>query len=234
MNKLFIVGDSTLCHYDDEPDRFIPRNGYGMWLHKYFKDLNVVNLALSGRSSKSFVSEDYYAKLLKEMGKGDYLLICFGHNDEKTDDRRTDPTMAVDDPASMSYWLYNYYVSKAKAVGATPIMVSSIVRRNLSDDYTGQSGHVIDRGDYPQFLRTFAKFYDLSFVDMTKETSKLYKKVGHQRAKDFHATNDLDPDNVDNTHLNAFGASIVANVFAKAVYGDKDCPINKFVDPDTL
>ena len=129
MNKLFIVGDSTLCHYDDEPDRFIPRNGYGMWLHKYFKDLNVVNLALSGRSSKSFVSEDYYAKLLKEMGKGDYLLICFGHNDEKTDDRRTDPTMAVDDPASMSYWLYNYYVSKAKAVGATPIMVSSIVRR---------------------------------------------------------------------------------------------------------
>ena len=69
---------------------------------------------------------------------------------------------------------------------------------------------------------------------MTKETSKLYEKVGHQRAKDFHATNDLDPDNVDNTHLNAFGASIIANVFAKAVYGDKACPINKFVDPDTL
>ena len=63
MNKLFVVGDSTLSGFNDE-SYYYPRYGYGTQLNNYL-DLEVINLALSGRSSKSFLLEDNY-KILKD------------------------------------------------------------------------------------------------------------------------------------------------------------------------
>lgn len=63
-STLYIVGDSTLCSFEDK-DYFIPRSGYGTKIHKYtdFDNLEIVNLALSGRSSKSFINEENYPPL---------------------------------------------------------------------------------------------------------------------------------------------------------------------------
>lgn len=77
---VFLVGDSTVANFD-LPD---PRQGWGQVIGPYFAaDVTVKNYALSGRSSKSFLAEGAWAPVLEQIRPGDYVLIQFGHNDEK-------------------------------------------------------------------------------------------------------------------------------------------------------
>ena len=81
------VGDSTVCSFNDT--YYYPRYGWGTQLEHYFdSSLTVKNLALSGRSSKSYVQEEQYQTLMQGMKAGDYLFVGFGHNDEKADEGR--------------------------------------------------------------------------------------------------------------------------------------------------
>ena len=88
MSKnLWVVGDSTLSSFEDK--YYLPRYGYGTKLQEYLDDEIIVkNIALSGRSSKSYTTEPEYQTLLSGMKKDDYLIIGFGHNDEKTENDR--------------------------------------------------------------------------------------------------------------------------------------------------
>ena len=81
-HTLWVVGDSTVSAFNDS--YYIPRYGYGTQLGDYVDDTYAVeNLALSGRSSKSFVNEANYKKLTDGIKSGDVLVVGFGHNDEK-------------------------------------------------------------------------------------------------------------------------------------------------------
>ena len=76
---VYMVGDSTVCNYTNDTSLAFPRNGYGMWVGNYLNEnATVVNLALSGRSSKSFLQETNYTTLKNSISKGDYLIIGFG------------------------------------------------------------------------------------------------------------------------------------------------------------
>ena len=90
---VYVVGDSTLSAFSD--DYYLPRYGYGTQLSRYLQEgVQVVNLALSGRSSKSFLTEENYKKLLDGLSCGDFLVIGFGHNDEKHEpERYTNPNL---------------------------------------------------------------------------------------------------------------------------------------------
>ena len=84
---LWVIGDSTLSSFNDK--YYYPRYGYGTKLAAYLDDaVEVKNIALSGRSSKSYTTEPQYKELTGGMQKGDFLLIGFGHNDEKTEEAR--------------------------------------------------------------------------------------------------------------------------------------------------
>ena len=84
MSTLWVIGDSTVSSFEDK--YYYPRYGYGTMLDKYLDDsINVVNIALSGRSTKSYTTEPQYNELLSGMKQGDFLIIGFGHNDEKTE-----------------------------------------------------------------------------------------------------------------------------------------------------
>lgn len=134
-------------------------------LSNYFDTkLQVTNLALSGRSSKSFLTEDNYDTLKTNLKEGDYLLIGFGHNDEKSDDnsRFTDASKPLSDVSSFSYSLYENYVKLAIDKGATPILCTPIVRANKDNNYEGSSGHITATGDYRQAI------IDLGIVKMFK------------------------------------------------------------------
>jgi lysophospholipase L1-like esterase len=87
---LWVIGDSTLSCFEDK--YYYPRYGYGTMLKEFLDDtFDIENIALSGRSSKSFTTEPEYKTLLNGMKDGDFLIIGFGHNDEKTEkDRFTD------------------------------------------------------------------------------------------------------------------------------------------------
>lgn len=82
---LFLVGDSTVCEYTaakEASSYYYMCNGYGMRMGEYLNEnVTITNLALSGRSSKSFLAETNYTTLTNSIKVGDYLLIGFGHND---------------------------------------------------------------------------------------------------------------------------------------------------------
>ena len=88
---IFIIGDSTAANKDISKGKL--ERGWGMVLQSYFDDnIRVDNRALNGRSSLSFINEGRWDAVLKSMKPGDYVIIQFGHNDEKPKaDRHTDP-----------------------------------------------------------------------------------------------------------------------------------------------
>ena len=217
---IYIVGDSTVCSFSDS--YYYPRYGYGTQLANYLApEATVVNLALSGRSSKSFLAEANYQTLKSSLKEGDYLIIGFGHNDEKSDDaaRFTDASKSYTEEGSFGYYLYNYYVKLAEEAGATAILCTPIVRAKTNNDYSGNEGHVTATGDYAQAIRDLGKAVNVDVVDLTAITKAEYSAKGYDVAKLYHAVTAgmKDGDNivpnwgsVDNTHLNIYGAKFVA------------------------
>lgn len=244
MATLYLVGDSTMCYYDltvEDTSFALPRNGYGTWLARNFNgSIFIKNLALSGRSSKSFLTEDNYSHLKNNIKEGDFLVIGFGHNDQKFNDesRFTFGGGDITDPRSFKYSIYNYYIKLAQSVGATPILCTSICRRSPENEYKGDRIHSIGRvtcggetfkaSDYAKAIRELAKEFNLTLIDMTKATSQLYKKLGAKENVKFHATLSNRLDHTDNTHLNSYGAGVLANLWC-SLLKKTDSPLKKYL-----
>ncbi len=223
---MYLVGDSTVASFAD--DYFYPRYGYGTQIGNYLSDkVTVKNLALSGRSSKSFLTEANYTTLTNSLKEGDILVIGFGHNDEKSDDvaRFTDASLPYTDENSFGYHLYEYYIKLAQEKGAIPILCTPIVRAATDNDYSGSEGHVTATGDYAAAIREVGSAYDVDVIDLTVLTRNAYEEIGFAEACYYHAVingkYDTDgttviPDfaTVDKTHLNIYGAKFVAYLFA--------------------
>lgn len=224
---MYLVGDSTVASFEDK--YFYPRYGYGTQIGSYLSEkVTVKNLALSGRSSKSFLSESNYTTLKNSLKAGDILVIGFGHNDEKSDDatRFTDASKPYTDPSSFGYHLYEYYIKLCEEVGAIPILCTPIVRAKSSDDYSGNEGHNTANGDYAAAIREVGEAYGVAVIDLTVLTRTQYENIGYEEACYYHAVlqGKYDTDGttvvpnwktVDTTHLNIYGAKYVAYLFAK-------------------
>lgn len=223
---MYLVGDSTVAEFSDE--YFYPRYGYGTQIGNYLSDkVTVQNLALSGRSSKSFLLEANYTTLKNSLKEGDILVIGFGHNDEKSDDadRFTDASLPYTDPNSFGYHLYEYYVKLALEKGAIPVLCTPIVRAKSNDDYSGSEGHITATGDYAQAIRDLGAAENVAVVDLTALTKAKYSSIGYSEAIYYHAIivgkygtdgTSIVPDvaTVDKTHLNIYGAKYVAYLLA--------------------
>ena len=219
-SKIFIVGDSTACNYGSDDNYAVPRAGWGMYLSEFTPDTEVVDLAKSGRSSKSLTVEEEYQTLLNDMGKGDYLLIQFGHNDAKKSSeediqtRYTDPEGDKDTEGSFKNSLYVNYVKIAQDRGAKPILITPISRRSFNDDGTVKDTH----GLYDDAVRELAQELDIPCADATKATAELYNNLGFDGTAACHAIyKDVTKGDKghDNTHLNHYGAELVARMIAK-------------------
>ena len=218
--RVFIVGDSTGSPFNDTS--YLPRFGFGTKVQDYLeKDKAcVINLAVSGRSSVSFIT-DYssaknYAILKENIRAGDYLIIAFGHNDEKLEDARySNPNGSKESNGSFKYSLFEHYVKLAQSVNAIPILVTPIVRYSPAGDYSGITAHITETsgkyegGDYPKAIRELGSEVGVTVVDQTENTKKLYKALG-EKATLFLAQNTPDISTLDKTHLNAYGASQIA------------------------
>ncbi len=240
---VYMVGDSTMCNYNPLDKYYYPRYGYGTQMDKYFDSTKVTfkNLAISGRSSKSFLTESNYSTLTSSIKSGDYLIIGWGHNDEKYGTATyacanySSVDEALADNTSFQYHLYEKYIKLAQNKGANPILVSPIVRLDSKNDYSKNNGHYYTHtdkdtgtqtfcGDYRKAVEDVANKYSIPFVDLTTITKNAYTELGYDEAKKFHAifkgtdeTNGADPawDAIDTTHINYYGANYIAYQFAK-------------------
>ncbi len=223
MAKLWVVGDSTLSAFNDK--YCYPRYGYGTKLQQYLTDdIQVINLAMSGRSSKSYTTENNYQVLLEGMSEGDFLIIGFGHNDEKTEAGRfTSGTGSYKDEGTFANSLYVNYIKRADEVGCKTILCTPIVRRTPTgvwalDDLhiTGNTGDFIG-GDYSQMVRELGEELDIPVVDMTTMTKALYDEMKPVNTKYLHAWCSSNELSVDNTHTNIWGGTVNAYMCLKTI-----------------
>ncbi|MCD8206952.1 MAG: GDSL-type esterase/lipase family protein, partial [Bacteroidales bacterium] len=174
---IYMVGDSTMCSFNDKI--YIPRYGYGTQLGNYLDEkATIVNLAMSGRSSQTFLAEDNYTTLENSLNEGDYLIIGFGHNDEKSGDTFTSANLGLNqstsDTISFQDSLKDNYIDLATEKGATPILCTPIVRYSSSGDYSGERAHITSDGDYPQAIRDLGQATGTTVIDLTATTKEDY------------------------------------------------------------
>ena len=246
---IWVVGDSTVCGFTD--NYYIPRQGYGEQIGTYF-NADVYNYALSGRSSKSFTAENNYKQLINgghasmpKLGdaatEGKFLIIGFGHNDEKIEDsaRYTAPNGDFKTEGSFAKSLYDNYIKPALDAGVTPVVATPIVRYDSNGSYTGAKVHEANGGDYAQAIRDLCEEEELKgkviLADLTAATCKLYKEdLGNENAEKLHAFTTYkytDPEKTqkvpagrDDTHINSYGAKMVAWLLGEQT---KDTALNK-------
>ena len=242
-STLYIVGDSTVDEFKKEDGSikdstyFYERCGWGGHIVDYSENLTIKNYGMSGRSSKDYLGTDYYSTIKNNIKAGDYLMIGFGHNDEKSDDadRFTDASKDITDPTSFKYSLYENYIKMAEDKGATPILCTPIVRLSASNDYSGSTAHITSTGDYRKAIVELGEEKDVKVIDLTTYTKDLYTKLGYNEARYFHAmTGGLSDDEVnlltvDATHINNYGAKYFDYFIAKELYDDENCYLGNYI-----
>ena len=201
--KIVLAGDSTV-------------NNGGGWGPGFCAlltpNVDCVNLARNGRSSKSYYDEGVWKDVLAQHA--DYILIQFGHNDMpgKGPARETDPDTTY--AANM-----RRYIEQARAEGAHPIIVTSLSRRNYKD------GKLVEDLDaYANAAKRVAEEEGVPVIDLNAESTRLLRTMTQEQADQFDAVGhpDANGSTLDRTHLNAHGSE----VFGRMVADDlgKVCP----------
>lgn len=220
---LYCIGDSTMANKKD-PDRN-PEHGWAQVLQSYFKDnIIVVNKAVNGRSTKSFINEKRWDSIYKKLKKGDYVFIEFGHNDEKIEDstRYTNPHTA---------YRYNLikFIKESREKGAIPILLTSIARRNFNEKGVLVPTH----GDYPLETKLVAQEYKVPFIDLEYYTELLEQSYGPEKSKLLHLhfkageVPYYKDDKKDDTHLSLLGANKIAQIVINQLKSLNDSSLNK-------
>lgn len=207
--RVFVVGDSTASVY--EPRRY-PRMGWAQVLDTFYDQrVSIFDLAKSGRSTKSYISEGYFDALAAHLVKGDLLIIQFGHNDSKV----TAPERYA--PADGLYQeLLTKYIDLAKSKGATPILFTSVVRRAWENGALKAT-----LTDYVNAMKKVAERTGTPLVDMNAFTRDLVSSHGEEGSKALYLHLEVGETPlsrkeavVDNTHFSEKGAYLVAEFAA--------------------
>lgn len=182
--RIVLVGDSTV---NDQ-------GGWGPGFRSVFApEVEIVNLAKNGRSSKSFRAEGLWKPALDP--KPSYVLIQFGHNDGpgKGADRETDPKTTFRDNMSR-------YVDEVRAAGSQPVLVTSIVRRNFGEDGKIKQDSLLP---YVEAVRALAAEMKVPLIDLYALTLAHAERLGPEGCADIDAR-DAEGKR-DHTHLGPRG-----------------------------
>jgi len=221
-STLWVVGDSTVSSFNDK--YYMPRVGWGAALYLYFKDdLRIMNLAISGTSSKSFRVTDNYRTFIDGITEGDFLIIGFGHNDEKRGDATfTSASGDKNTEGSFANSLYEYYIKPANDKGASVVLATPIARRDKTCKYEDDFVHVTSDGDYAKAVRDLGGDLGIPVCDLTRQTVDIALKV--DRDDDpindtlmMHARTGSREICVDETHTSLYGAAVNAYLVANDI-----------------
>ena len=208
--KIHTIGDSTMADYDQaEPDQK-GMYGWGQVFGDYFSNgMTVKNWGDRGESARSFYRK-FWPKVRTEIKKGDYVLIQFGHNDQK----------------SVTTDVYREYLSRficeTRELGATPILVTSICRKLFEGTKISRLGridngkaHGVDENnhtyDYPYHMKKVADSLKVECLDLTTACKEYMESWGPEGCKQFFPAG-------GSTHTNELGARVNAQLVAQLMY----------------
>ena len=205
---VFLVGNSTVVDQENEPYA-----SWGQMITRFFGERAVLaNYAESGESLASSKSSRRFAKVLHEMKQGDYVLIEFGHNDQKRKGEGIGPYTSFTA-------LMTELVNKVKDKGGVPIVVTPIQRRRFDE-----AGRQLDtHGDYPDAVRKVARSEQVHLIDLTRMSTTLFEALGPLESKNafVHYPAGSFPGQTraleDDTHFNNYGAYLIALTVVKGL-----------------
>jgi len=210
----YIIGDSTVKNGDGTGKGKLW--GWGSFIADYFDTtkISVQNDAIGGRSSRTFITEGRWDKVLSTLKKGDYVIMQFGHNDAgPLDDtaRARGTIRGVGNESKEIYnpimkkqevvYTYGYYMRKyirdAKERGAIPIVCSPIPRNDWKDGKVSRS-----KDSYAGWAEQIAKEEGAYFIDLNDLIATKYEALGQDAVKAFFPG--------DHTHTDINGAKLNA------------------------
>lgn len=209
---LFLAGDSTMA---DKPDLAFPERGWGQLLRELVTPpLRLDNRALNGRSTKSFLNEGHWDSLLASLAAGDWVVIQFGHNDNKPHD----PTRFADPNGAYRANLVRF-VLETRARGGHPILATPVVRRRFDN-----SGAFLDsHGEYPRVMREVALAHGVPLLELEAATRRHIESLGLDGSRSLYLHFEagehpqLPTGLHDDTHFSEHGARLVAHAAAREI-----------------
>lgn len=229
LPTLFIAGDSTAAR----------PQGWGVPFAEYLdlKKLNLANRAIGGRSSRTFITEGAWDRIVADLKAGDTVLIQFGHNDlgalndepppplraRGTIPGNGEETKEIDNVLTKKHevvhtygWYMRKMIAETKAKGATPILLSLTVRNIWTDGK-------VERGasQYGAWTAELAKQGKLAFVDLTKMVADEYERRGEEKVKPLFPR--------DHTHTSPEGSDLNAQYIIAGLRGLPGAPFDKYL-----
>lgn len=203
--KVFLAGDSTISIKEK---RVYPETGWGMpFVYFFDSSVQVENRAKNGRSTRTFIEEGLWQKLISDVSAGDYVFIQFGHNDESEEkkDRYTTPEQYKRN--------LKHFIDATKERGATPVLLTPVSRRKFKDGKALET-HVA----YSALVKEVAGATGVMLIDLDTKSRELYQQIGEEPSKMLFLQLQKDehpnyPDGkVDNTHFTELGARLIAQI----------------------
>jgi len=229
---LYIIGDSTVQNSDGSG-----KNEYWGWgtLLKAYLDTNrisIENHAKAGTSTRTFILDGRWEKILAKLKKGDLVIIQFGHNDhsgidDPKDQRGTllgagDSTRVIiskrtnqEEIVHTYGWYLQKFITEAKSKGAIPITCSLVPRNKW------KNGEVVKEADYPEWTEETAVRNNAYYINLNRIVADRWKALGTVEVKTFFP--------VDGTHTNLKGAQLNADAFVEGLRGLVKCPLNLYL-----
>ena len=232
---LYIIGDSTVQNSDGNG-----RNEYWGWgslLYPYLDSnkLAIRNHAKAGTSTRTFILDGRWDKILATLKKGDFVLMQFGHNDHAGVDDTTKQKgslLGISEETKEiisirthqkelvhTYgWYLRKFVKEAKQKGAVPIICSLVPRNKW------EKGQVVKEAEYPEWAEAVAKKEGAYFINLNRIIAKHWVEMGPDAVNTFFP--------VDGTHTNLKGAELNAKCVMEGLKGIKECPLNTYLKPN--
>ena len=228
----YIIGDSTVKNGDGTGKG--QQWGWGSFIADYFDTtkINIRNHAIGGRSSRTFITEGRWDKILTELKKGDLVIMQFGHNDSgPLDDtaRARGTIKGIGEESNEIYnpitkkqevvhtygWYMRKYIRDTKEKKATAIVCSPIPRNDWKE------GKVIRSSDsYSRWAKEVAESEGAYFIDLNNLIASKYEETGADKVKQLFPA--------DHTHTNLEGAKINAEIVMNALKEIKSLKLKKY------
>ena len=202
VTTVFLCGNSTVVDQENEPWA-----SWGQMITRWF-DAGVAfaNYAESGLSCTTFLGQGRLDKILTQLKKGDYVIVEFGHNDEKE--------KKAGDGAWYSYSRnLKIFADRVKAAGGHIIFCTPTARRSFKNG-RNQNTH----GEYPEAMKTVARREQVPVIDLTSMSTTFYEALGEEGSKKslvhYPANTFANQPKplADNTHFNPYGAWEIAKM----------------------
>lgn len=226
---IYIIGDSTVRNTGKD------QAGWGTFLINFLDSnkIKVSNQAMAGRSTRTFIKEGRWDKVLSTLKPGDYVLMQFGHNEgSKPDTSKAgyrgvlrglgDETKELIWPDGKKEVVLTYgaylrkFIQEAKAKGATPIVLSMIPRNQWNDGKVKRANN-----DFGKWAKETADLEDVAFIDLNQITADKYDIMGPEKVKKLFSG--------DHTHTNEAGATINAASVAEGIKLQKELRLNRYL-----